>query len=146
MAGTKGITITSYPRKPHAQAAVKLTKWLKKNWGVECYANALQWDIDLVMRGQHDDSLEGIINLEVRNWSGLCPYSNIQVAQRKIESLKSRPNAYYFAISSDFMWAHYCCVEDIIECPDYDTPVSGTSRPETFYSVPKESFYLVQLK
>lgn len=116
-------------------------------WGWDC-RNMGTYDVDLA--AFKEGEFVAYIEVEVRNWSGtggLCPYSTIHVANRKIKLLENKGwPTYFFALTADLKHAYYCCSEDIFDCPQYEVPNNQVASGEMFYNVPKERFVLVSLE
>jgi len=123
---------------PPARAAV--TSWLKMKWGLDAFDNPDIYGTDLLIC--RAGKQVGWAEVEVRQWSPVCPFYTIHVPVRKVEMLEV-PNTLFFALTQDMKNAYWIKSHEVLSYPQIE--MKDNTKHEFYFDVPKHLFKYIDL-
>jgi len=126
--------------KYDAPAKEAVAKYLT-TLGYEILPNPDKYGVDLLVL--HNGIGIGVIEVEVRSWSPICPFPTIHVPSRKTKFFNG--NSLFFALTQDMQHAYWIEAKDILNHPMKEVRNIKVTSGELFYDVPTAEFNFVEL-
>jgi len=126
--------------KYDAPAKEAVANYLTK-LGYEVLPNPDKYGVDLLVN--HNGIGIGVIEVEVRQWSPMCPFPTIHVPERKTKFFNG--NSLFFALTKDMQHAYWIESKDILRYPLKEVRNVKVTSGELFYDVPTNEFNFVDL-
>jgi hypothetical protein len=127
--------------KYDAPAKKVIADYLKKEFKVTVLANPDKYGIDLIiLKGEN---IVGAAEVEVRQWSPVCPFPTIHVPERKAKFFTLR--TLFFALTHDMERAYWIETKRIKAFPLKEVKNYKVAEGEMFFDVPTNEFVLVEL-
>jgi hypothetical protein len=126
--------------KYDAPAKEAVANYLTK-LGYEILPNPDKYGVDLLVN--HNGIGIGVIEVEVRQWSPVCPFPTIHVPSRKTKFFNG--NSLFFALTKDMEHAYWIEAKEILKHPMKEVRNVKVAVGELFYDVPTSEFNFVEL-
>jgi hypothetical protein len=123
---------------PPARKAV--IDWIQMKWGLQAIDNPNIYGTDLII--YRAGKQVGWAEVEVRQWSPVCPFYTIHVPVRKKEMLEV-PNTLFFALTQDMKNAYWIKGHEVLSYPQIE--MKDNTKHEFYYDVPKHLFKYIDL-
>jgi len=123
---------------PPARKAV--SDWIQMKWGLQAIDNPDIYGTDLII--YRNGNPVGSAEVEVRQWSPVCPFYTIHVPVRKVEMLEV-PNTLFFALTQDMKNAYWIKGHEVLSYPQIE--MRDNTKHEFYYDVPKHLFKYIDL-
>jgi hypothetical protein len=126
--------------KYDAPAKEAVANYLTK-LGYEILPNPDKYGVDLLVN--HNGIGIGVIEVEVRQWSPVCPFPTIHVPSRKTKFFNG--NSLFFALTKNMEHAYWIESKEILKHPMKEVRNVKVAVGELFYDVPTSEFNFVEL-
>jgi len=127
--------------KYDAPAKEAVARYLMDTCGYEVTPNNDAYGIDLLVKKA--GSTIGAVEVEVRQWSPICPFPTIHVPSRKTKFFGG--NSLFFALTKDMKHAYWIESKEILKHPMKEVRNVKVVSGELFYDVPTNEFNFVDL-